>query len=132
IRPHQGGQHVGRLKAHRTFWSTPSINPKPKGQNTMNKTSTKSRSRISDTTMQKFSGAKSAPEPVTPTAKAHANGSLDADLLRKIDAWWRAANYLSVGQTYLYDNPLLRQPLKKEHVKPRLVGHWGTTPGLNF
>jgi xylulose-5-phosphate/fructose-6-phosphate phosphoketolase len=49
-----------------------------------------------------------------------------------MDAWWRAANYLSVGQTYLYDNPLLKQPLKKEHVKPRLVGHWGTTPGLNF
>jgi xylulose-5-phosphate/fructose-6-phosphate phosphoketolase len=59
-------------------------------------------------------------------------GPLDADLLRKMDAWWRAANYLSVGQTYLYDNPLLKKPLRKEHVKPRLVGHWGTTPGLNF
>ena len=57
---------------------------------------------------------------------------LDAEELRKIDGWWRAANYLSVGQTYLLDNPLLKQPLKKEHVKPRLVGHWGTTPGLNF
>jgi xylulose-5-phosphate/fructose-6-phosphate phosphoketolase len=61
-----------------------------------------------------------------------AKGPLDAELLRKIDAWWRAANYLSVGQTYLYDNPLLKQPLTKEHVKPRLLGHWGTTPGLNF
>jgi len=60
------------------------------------------------------------------------DGPLDADLLRKMDAWWRAANYLSVGQTYLYDNPLLKEALKKEHVKPRLVGHWGTTPGLNF
>ncbi len=49
-----------------------------------------------------------------------------------IDAYWRAANYLSVGQIYLYDNPLLKQPLVKEHVKPRLLGHWGTTPGLNF
>ncbi|NEX92500.1 phosphoketolase family protein [Caulobacter sp. 17J65-9] len=49
-----------------------------------------------------------------------------------IDAWWRAANYLSVGQIYLYDNPLLKQPLTKAHVKPRLLGHWGTTPGLNF
>ncbi len=57
---------------------------------------------------------------------------LSSELLRKMDAWWRAANYLSVGQTYLYDNPLLKQPLRKEHVKPRLVGHWGTTPGLNF
>ena len=52
--------------------------------------------------------------------------------LKAIDAWWRAANYLSVGQIYLYDNPLLRQPLTLEHIKPRLLGHWGTTPGLNF
>src|SRR5262249_5956088 len=49
-----------------------------------------------------------------------------------IDAYWRAANYLSVGQIYLYGNPLLKQPLSKEHIKPRLLGHWGTTPGLNF
>ncbi len=52
--------------------------------------------------------------------------------IQKIDAYWRAANYLSVGQIYLYDNPLLREPLKPEHIKPRLLGHWGTTPGLNF
>jgi xylulose-5-phosphate/fructose-6-phosphate phosphoketolase len=52
--------------------------------------------------------------------------------LRKIDAYWRAANFLSVGQIYLLDNPLLKKPLKKEHIKPRLLGHWGTTPGLNF
>src|SRR3954454_44146 len=49
-----------------------------------------------------------------------------------MDAYWRAANYLSVGQIYLYDNPLLQQTLTKEHIKPRLLGHWGTTPGLNF
>jgi xylulose-5-phosphate/fructose-6-phosphate phosphoketolase len=55
----------------------------------------------------------------------------DAELLR-IDAWWRAANYLSVGQIYLLDNPLLREPLRLEHVKPRLLGHWGTTPGVNL
>jgi len=54
------------------------------------------------------------------------------DELRQIDAWWRAANYLSVGQIYLLDNPLLAEPLKPAHVKPRLLGHWGTTPGLNF
>jgi xylulose-5-phosphate/fructose-6-phosphate phosphoketolase len=53
-------------------------------------------------------------------------------MIDKIDAYWRAANYLSVGQIYLYDNPLLRQPLAIEHVKPRLLGHWGTTPGQNF
>ncbi len=52
--------------------------------------------------------------------------------LQAMDAYWRAANYLSVGQIYLLDNPLLREPLKLEHVKPRLLGHWGTTPGLNF
>jgi xylulose-5-phosphate/fructose-6-phosphate phosphoketolase len=57
---------------------------------------------------------------------------LSQDELRRMDAYWRAANYLSVGQIYLYDNPLLREPLKIEHVKPRLLGHWGTTPGLNF
>src|SRR4051794_521470 len=57
---------------------------------------------------------------------------LDPDELQRIDAWWRAANYLSVGQIYLLDNPLLREPLEPEHVKPRLLGHWGTTPGLNF
>jgi xylulose-5-phosphate/fructose-6-phosphate phosphoketolase len=57
---------------------------------------------------------------------------LSSEELRKIDAYWRAANYLSVGQIYLYDNPLLREPLRPEHVKPRLLGHWGTTPGLNF
>src|SRR3954453_18475280 len=50
----------------------------------------------------------------------------------RIDAYWRAANYLSVGQIYLLDNPLLREPLTLDHVKPRLLGHWGTTPGLNF
>src|ERR1700736_4001421 len=52
--------------------------------------------------------------------------------LRKMDAYWRASNYLSVGQIYLMDNPLLREPLRREHIKPRLLGHWGTTPGLNF
>ncbi len=58
--------------------------------------------------------------------------TLAADELARIDAYWRAANYLSVGQIYLLDNPLLREPLEPEHVKPRLLGHWGTTPGLNL
>ncbi|HYX83472.1 MAG TPA: phosphoketolase family protein [Gaiellales bacterium] len=57
---------------------------------------------------------------------------LPADEIRQIDAWWRAANYLSVGQIYLLENPLLREPLRPEHVKPRLLGHFGTTPGLNL
>src|SRR5690242_19888791 len=57
---------------------------------------------------------------------------LSPDELRRIDAFWRAANYLSVGQIYLLDNPLLSEPLRPDHVKPRLLGHWGTTPGLNF
>ena len=75
------------------------IKPRPKGDHTLNKALAKSR-RIS----------------------GPATAKLTADLLRKMDAWWRAANYLSVGQTYLYDTPLLKKPLKKEHVKPRLVG----------
>ena len=57
---------------------------------------------------------------------------LSPDLLRKINAFWCATNYLSVGQIYLYDNPLLKKPLMLEHVKPRLMGHWGTTQSLNF
>src|SRR5438477_6557359 len=57
---------------------------------------------------------------------------LSPEQLRTMDAYWRAANFLSVGQIYLYDNPLLREPLDRKHIKPRLLGHWGTTPGLNF
>lgn len=64
----------------------------------------------------------SAPSPST----------LSDEEISTINAYWRAANYLSVGQIYLFDNPLLKQPLRKEHIKPRLLGHWGTTPGLNF
>src|SRR5688500_15836936 len=67
-------------------------------------------------------------EPATKTE----NKPLSADELHKIDGYWRAANYLSVGQIYLLDNPLLKEPLTLAHIKPRLLGHWGTTPGLNF
>src|ERR1700709_1764054 len=61
-------------------------------------------------------------DPCTPT---------DAEL-QQLNLWWRAANYLSLGQIYLLDNPLLRRPLSRDDIKPRLLGHWGTTPGLNF
>lgn len=67
-----------------------------------------------------------------PSVVEESHKSLDEEELRKIDAYWRAANYLSVGQIYLLDNPLLKEPLKLEDIKPRLLGHWGTTPGLNF
>src|SRR5262249_31667539 len=81
--------------------------------------------------------------PMTPTTtdvmrkprdggKTGAVGLPSAAELRKMDAYWRASNYLSVGQIYLLDNPLLKEPLKREHVKPRLLGHWGTSPGLNM
>jgi xylulose-5-phosphate/fructose-6-phosphate phosphoketolase len=69
----------------------------------------------------------------TGSARVHeSKRPLAEEELRKMHAYWRAANYLSVGQIYLYANPLLREPLKFEHIKPRLLGHWGTTPGLNF
>ena len=58
--------------------------------------------------------------------------SLSKSEIAGIDAYWRAANYLTVGQIYLQDNPLLREPLRPEHIKPRLLGHWGTSPGLSF
>lgn len=67
-----------------------------------------------------------------PTAAEPASRALDGSTLKLVDAWWRAANYLSVGQIYLRDNPLLRRPLEAGDVKVRLLGHWGTTPGLNF
>jgi len=69
----------------------------------------------------------------TGTAKAAESAQpLSPEELRKVHAYWRAANYISVGQIYLYANPLLREPLQMKHIKPRLLGHWGTTPGLNF
>ncbi|MEA2623543.1 MAG: xylulose-5-phosphate/fructose-6-phosphate phosphoketolase, partial [Chloroflexota bacterium] len=73
--------------------------------------------------------AKEAPAPKKEHAAAQVLSKRELDLLH---GYWRAANYLSVGQIYLLDNPLLREPLTLEHVKPRLLGHWGTTPGLNF
>src|ERR1700734_2304448 len=73
--------------------------------------------------------ASSAPEPSkVPTA----GQPLSTEELRKMNAYWRAANYLSVGQIYLYANPLLQRPLRLSDVKPLVVGHWGTTPGQNF
>ena len=67
----------------------------------------------------------------TNTKKATAGG-VSAAYLKKMDAYWRATNYLSAAQLYLLDNPLLRKPLKREHVKKKIVGHWGTVPGQNF
>ena len=64
--------------------------------------------------------------------QTRASSPLSADLLERMNAYWRAANYLSIGQIYLKDNPLLEEPLRLDHIKPRLLGHWGTTPGLNF
>ena len=68
----------------------------------------------------------------TSVASQRSNAPLSREELGRLDSSWRAANYLSVGQIYLLDNPLLREPLTLEHVKPRLLGHWGTTPGLNL
>lgn len=69
---------------------------------------------------------------MTANAWQHRRAEPTATDLEQVDAWWRAANYLSVGQIYLLDNPLLREPLERDHLKPRLLGHWGTTPGLTF
>jgi len=75
-----------------------------------------------------MSTLQSRPLPIESTSQ----GPLTSEELRKLDAYWRAANYLSVGQIYLYKNAMLHKPLTLEHIKPRLLGHWGTTPGLNF
>jgi xylulose-5-phosphate/fructose-6-phosphate phosphoketolase len=89
----------------------------------MRPTSTETKRKASD------AGKASAGGLVTRAEKAE---PLTADELRRMDAYWRALNYLAVGQIYLLDNPLLREPLKREHIKPRLLGHWGTSPGLNM
>jgi xylulose-5-phosphate/fructose-6-phosphate phosphoketolase len=73
-----------------------------------------------------------ATTPTSDNANPRSSTVLDPDELKRMDAYWRAANYLSVGQIYLFDNPLLREPLTRDHIKPRLLGHWGTTPGQNF
>src|SRR5205809_3390960 len=72
------------------------------------------------------------PAPLGSAKSSESQQPLSKEELRKMHAYWRAANYLSVGQIYLYENPLLREALKIGHIKPRLLGHWGTTPGLNF
>jgi xylulose-5-phosphate/fructose-6-phosphate phosphoketolase len=72
------------------------------------------------------------PESQLVTPPTIALGPLSPELMHGMDAYWRAANYLSVGQLYLYDNPLLKRPLELSDVKPLIVGHWGTTPGQNF
>ena len=80
-----------------------------------------------------MASTKSAALRKRPAGKASAAaGPLAADEVRSLDAYWRASNYLSVGQIYLLDNPLLKEKLKREHIKPRLLGHWGTSPGLNM
>jgi xylulose-5-phosphate/fructose-6-phosphate phosphoketolase len=73
-----------------------------------------------------------APAMLSPDPLEEMPPTLAPDLLEKMHAYWRAANYLSVGQIYLKDNPLPESPLTLDHIKPRLLGHWGTTPGLNF
>jgi len=66
------------------------------------------------------------------TQETRMSGGLEPAELRAIDGWWRAANYLTVGQIYLIANPLLHEPLSAAHIKPRLLGHWSTSPGLNL
>ena len=73
-----------------------------------------------------------SPSAARPSVKKQNKQALSTEELRKVHAYWRAANFISVGQIYLFANPLLREPLSQKHVKPRLLGHWGTTPGLNF
>jgi phosphoketolase len=82
-----------------------------------------------DPTISSVVRASNAP---TPAQEPLPEGPLADDLLKRIDRYWRAANYLTIGQIYLQANPLLREPLRPEQIKPRLLGHWGTSPGLNF
>ena len=87
---------------------------------------------VSDKERAKMDARSRKPRSVSQNQEPTRANVLSGKERSSMDAYWRAANYLSVGQIYLYDNPLLKQPLTKEHIKPRLLGHWGTTPGLNF
>src|SRR5690349_9544579 len=82
--------------------------------------------------MSAVTSAGGAHVPAQQDPRSNEAGPLSADELQLILAYWPAANFPSAGQIYLLDNPLLREPLRLEHIKPRLLGHWGTTPGLNF
>ena len=86
----------------------------------MNEPAKSSSSAVADAPQKAVTSESALPTPLSP------------DLLKKMDAWWRAANYLNIGQIYLMANPLLKEPLKAEQIKPRLLGHWGTSPGLNL
>jgi xylulose-5-phosphate/fructose-6-phosphate phosphoketolase len=79
-----------------------------------------------------ISSAVEADEDAPRSRPASSEGPLSSEDLAAMDRYWRAANYLTVGQIYLQDNPLLREPLRPSHIKPRLLGHWGTSPGLNL
>src|SRR5579864_5146030 len=79
-----------------------------------------------------ISSAVKATDSTAPTPPVPASLPLSPTLLERMQRYWQAANYLTIGQIYLQDNPLLRDPLRPEHIKPRLLGHWGTSPGLNF
>src|ERR687890_716043 len=85
-----------------------------------------------DPTISSVVEAEAAPPRPALSPEEPAEGPLSAEQLAGIHRYWQAANYLSVGQIYLQDNPLLREPLRPEHIKPRLLGHWGTSPGLSF
>src|SRR4051812_33128367 len=85
-----------------------------------------------DTAADNDSAGSGATRPPEPYVLGEVEGPLDREALTGLDAWWRAANFLAVGQIYLLGNPLLREPLQAEHVKPRLLGHFGTVPGLNL
>jgi len=85
-----------------------------------------------DPTVSSAVSAASADASVTRASAADTTGPLSADQLQRMHLYWMAANYLTVGQIFLQDNPLLREPLRAEHIKPRLLGHWGTSPGLSL
>ena len=122
-----GSPHAGPLRLRRGVAAVNPVGPPVVGEsraNSLGGTQGNSGSGTTTRSVQKGAFNMSVTDQGSPT--------LAADELDALDAWWRAANYLSVGQIYLLGNPLLTEPLRPEHIKPRLLGHWGTTPGLNM
>ena len=105
------------------------------GQDISSKSRQKNLARTSKPSKFIFDAALSTAVPANgqrPTKAPQPDGPLTPDMLDKMNRYWRAANYLCIGQIYLFQNPLLRESLKAEHIKPRLLGHWGTSPGQNL
>src|ERR671925_1159519 len=131
--PDSSAQHVSSATDMRHWACSDASNQRRRSTSPTSRSSPRGgRSCAPNSSRDAVSEKRSLCDPERMSDVSETRSEVVAEELQRIDASWRAANYLAVGQIYLLDNPLLREPLRPEHVKPRLLGHWGTTPGLNL